>query len=289
MIKKYILCILAVLITITNSSYAFPADSKPMSKRATLVPTSVTFKISSEVGTSNTTKISVDDVNNLNAVGKLDIVKNDGSNDCCTASVIRTDNGNIAITAAHCLFDFNTQTWNSEVYFYPGYNHGQQGNIGKVAAKSGYIYDIFKDNPALSDYAFIKLDYPEGRKLQDDTGAFDYDLDIPGDIYPVNVFGYPVDGDMNCPKDGQNLCDYEGLSYDMPNEVPIKSYRGITIDVGHCSSGGPWVRIYDPNTNSGNVMGVSQGILDLPYPDETVAWSWTRDEFTQILNFAETN
>src|ERR1044072_4945725 len=62
--KKYILCVFAVLITITNSSYAFPASSKHMSKRA-LVPMSVAFNVPSEVGTSNTTGISVDDVNIL--------------------------------------------------------------------------------------------------------------------------------------------------------------------------------------------------------------------------------
>ncbi|GBB96280.1 hypothetical protein RclHR1_27160001 [Rhizophagus clarus] len=258
--KKYILCIFAVLITITNSSYAFPSYSKPMSKRATFVPKIGKFNIPSEVGTSNTTQISVDDDNDLNAVGKLDIVKNDGSPDCCTASVIRTNNGNIAITAAHCLFDFNTQTWNSEVYF---------------------ILGTTMDN---------KLDYPEGKRLQDDTGAFDYDLDIPRDNYPVNVFGYPIDGEMNCPRDGQHLCEYEGLSFDMPPDVPNPlSYRAITIDVGQCSSGGPWVRIYNPGTNTGNVMGVSHGILPEPYSDETAAWSWTRDEFTQLLNFAENN
>ena len=52
------------------------------------------------------------------------------------------------------------------------------------------------DNPILDDYGFIKFGYSEGRRLQDDTGAFDYDLDIPRDNYPVNVFGYPIDGEM---------------------------------------------------------------------------------------------
>ena len=286
--KKYILCIFVVLITITNSSYAFPAYSKPMSKRATPVPMSETFNIPSEVGTSNTTGIAVDDVNNLNPVGKLEIVKNDGSPDCCTASVITTNNGNIAITAAHCLFDFNTQTWNAEVYFYPGYNNGQPGPVGKVTAKSGYVFETFTENPITYDFGFIKLDYPEGKRLQDDTGAFDYDLDIPRDNYPVNVFGYPVDGEMDCIRDGEHLCEYEGLSFDMPPDVPNpQSYRAITIDVGQCSSGGPWVRIFNPETNTGNVMGVSYGILPEPYPDETAAWSWISDEFTQLLNFAE--
>ena len=61
------------------------------------------------------------------------------------------------------------------------------------------------------------------------------------------------------------------------------------FQVVQCSSGGPWVRIYDPDTNTGNVMGVSHGILPEPYPDESAAWSWTNDEFTQLLNFAENN
>ena len=76
----------------------------------------------------------------------------------------------------------------------------------------------------------------------------------------------------------------------MPPDVPNpQSYRAITIDVGQCSSGGPWVWIYNPDTNAGNVMGVSYGILPEPYPDESAAWSWTSDEFTQLLTFAENN
>ncbi|RIA78886.1 hypothetical protein C1645_842133 [Glomus cerebriforme] len=75
--KKYLLCIFAILITITNSSYAFSAYSKPMSKRTTLVPISETFTQEPEVGTRNTTEISVDNVNNLNAVRPLDIHHND--------------------------------------------------------------------------------------------------------------------------------------------------------------------------------------------------------------------
>ena len=36
-------------------------------------------------------------------------------------------------------------------------------------------------------------------------------------------------------------------------------------------------------------MGISHGILPEPYPDESAAWSWTSDEFTQLLAFAEDN
>ncbi|PKK60754.1 hypothetical protein RhiirC2_856684 [Rhizophagus irregularis] len=57
--KKYILCIFVVLlIIITNSSYAFPASSKPMSKRAKMEPIIKTYDIPSEERTSNVMGIS---------------------------------------------------------------------------------------------------------------------------------------------------------------------------------------------------------------------------------------
>src|ERR1043166_8991989 len=138
--KKYILCIFAVLIIITNSSYAFPASSKPMSKRAKMVPMSKTFDIPPEKRTSNTTGSFVDEVSNLNAIGLINVVKSDDTVIDCTATVINTNNGNIAITAAHCLWDHRTKTWNEEVYFFPGYNNGEQGKVGKV---TGYRWTIW--------------------------------------------------------------------------------------------------------------------------------------------------
>lgn len=272
-----------------SSYYVISAYSKPMSKRAKMEPMIKTYDIPSEERTSNTTDFSVDDINNINSVGLLNIVKTDGSDDDCTASVIRTNNGNIAITAAHCLYDHNTQRWNEEFYFFPGYNNGEPGNVGKVTGYRGFIWSNNMQDMTLYDYGFIKFYYQEGRRLQEDTGAFDYDLDIPGDNYPTTVFGYPSDGEMDCPRDGQHLCEWEGLSFEFPNDVPITTYRGITIDVGNGASGGPWIRNYEPKTKTGNVMGVSYGILPEPYPDETAAWTWTRDDFTRLLYFAEHN
>uniref|UniRef100_U9U718 Peptidase n=1 Tax=Rhizophagus irregularis (strain DAOM 181602 / DAOM 197198 / MUCL 43194) TaxID=747089 RepID=U9U718_RHIID len=291
--KKYILCIFVVLlIIITNSSYAFPASSKPMSKRAKMEPMIKTYDIPSEERTSNTTDFFVDDINNINSVGLLNIVKTDGSDDDCTASVIRTNNGNIAITAAHCIFDYYLQTWNTNLYFFPGYNNNVPGRVGKVYAYKSFIWGDFRQDVTRFDYGFIKFYYPEGRKLQDDTGAFDYDLVIPQGNVPATVFGYPGDnsGDfVNCPKDGQHLCQWQGDSFDFPSTLPnYEWYRGINVDVGYGSSGGPWLRNYDPNTNAGNVMGISHGILYEPYPDfSTASWAWHQDDFANLLQYAE--
>ncbi|CAG8496406.1 1225_t:CDS:1 [Dentiscutata erythropus] len=261
-----------------------------MSKRAKLVvPVSKIFDISPGERTNNIKVSFDDDINNLNAVGLLNAVKADGTEINCTATVIKTNNGSVAITAAHCIYDHKLKKFNTKIYFYPGYNNGVEGRIGKVTAYKSFIWDKFLDNVEIYDYAFTKFYYKNGRKLQGDTGAFDYDLDIPHGNYSTTVFGYPVDGDMDCPRDGKHLCKWQGNSFDFPDNLPnATSYRGIPIDVGYGSSGGPWMRNYDPTTNTGTVMGISHGILNEPYPEtDTAACLWYHDEFLSMLRLTE--
>ncbi|RIB23034.1 hypothetical protein C2G38_2033074 [Gigaspora rosea] len=165
-----------------------------------MVPISKTIDIPPEERiNSNMTKSFADNVDNFGAIGLLSFVKSDGTTDYCTATMIKTDNGNIALTAAHCLWDILSNQplkWNSDIYFYPG-------------------------------------------KLQDDIGAFDVEFDIPGGDYPVTVFGYPGFGYMpNCPKDGEHLCSWQGNTFDFDQNLPNHElHRGIPIDVGGGSSG----------------------------------------------------
>src|ERR1044072_3056767 len=101
--KKHILYILVVLVIITNSSYAFP---KPLGRRANMVPISKTIDIPPEKRISNITASFADDNNNFSAIGRLSFSRAlDGKTGYCTATVIKTDNGNMALTAAHCLWD----------------------------------------------------------------------------------------------------------------------------------------------------------------------------------------
>ncbi|CAG8691812.1 469_t:CDS:1, partial [Dentiscutata heterogama] len=270
--------------------YAFLAYSKPMKKRAKLVPMSKSFDIPPEEGTNNIKEFFADNINSLNAVGLLNAVKADETEINCTATVIKTNNGSIAITAAHCVYDHKLGAWN-KVYFYPGYNNGAEGRVGKVVAYRSIIWNAFLENAEMYDYALTKFYYQNGRKLQDDTGAFDYDPDIPHGNYSITVFGYPADGDMDCPRDGKHLCSFQGNSFDFPDNLPnATSYRGIPIDVGYGSSGGPWIRNYDPTTNTGTVIGISHGILNEPYPEtDTAACLWYHDEFLSMIKIAENN
>ncbi|PKC66896.1 hypothetical protein RhiirA1_459125 [Rhizophagus irregularis] len=144
--KKHMLYIFVVLILIlTNSSYAFP---KPMGRRAKMVPMSKFVDIPPEERMSNTTGTFAVD-NNFSAIGLLSFVKADGSTDYCTATVIRTDNGNMAITAAHCIWDIIAENWNTDFYFYPGYNNGSPGSIGAVRAHTFSIWSAFTNDEAL--------------------------------------------------------------------------------------------------------------------------------------------
>ncbi|CAB4378257.1 unnamed protein product [Rhizophagus irregularis] len=285
--KKHILCIFVVLILIiTNSSYAFP---KPMGRKSKMVSMSKFVDIPPEERMSNTTGTFADD-NNFSAIGLLRFVKPDGSTDYCTATVIRTNNGNIAITAAHCIWDIIDENWNTDFYFFPGYNNGNPGSLGAVRAHTFSIWSDFTKDETLYDYGFIKFYYQDGRKLQDDTGAFDCDFNVPPGEYQTTVFGYPYNsGEMDCPRDGQHLCEWQGNSFEFPNNLPnYQWHRGISIDVGSGSSGGPWIRNYDPNTNGGNIAGISHGWLPAPYPKEgTTSWAWLNDDFSLLLQDAE--
>src|SRR5207248_10599007 len=49
----------------------------------------------------------------------------------CTASMINTENGNIGITAAHCLFDANGVAY-GHMTFSPGYDSGANGPLGTI-------------------------------------------------------------------------------------------------------------------------------------------------------------
>ncbi|CAG8766818.1 15481_t:CDS:1, partial [Gigaspora rosea] len=53
--------------------------------------------------------------------------------------------------------------------------------------------------------------------------------------------------------------------------------------------GGPWIRDYDPNTNTGVIDGVSHGLLPSPYPSQgyTATWRWRNDDFSELLKYAE--
>ena len=46
----------------------------------------------------------------------------------CTATVINSENKSLLLTAGHCVFSPGTRQWNTDLWFYPGYENGK--NLG---------------------------------------------------------------------------------------------------------------------------------------------------------------
>ncbi|CAB4415819.1 unnamed protein product [Rhizophagus irregularis] len=195
----------------------------------------------------------------------------DGKNYFCTASVIRTENGNIGLTAAHCIYNGNG-SWSSNMVFCPGYENGQCPV--SIPVKGGSVEVV--DGHYYYDYGMIKFNYDQG-KLQDKTGCFDWDTN-PGDtVNNITAIGYPVNGEIkDCKRDGNSPCKWNGSS------SRSGSFRYVPLNTGSGSSGGPWIRQYDYKNNTGWVIGNTSasksGSTDSPI--------YSFEEFTKLLHEA---
>jgi hypothetical protein len=249
--EKFILYILIILTVITNSkcipiikykndningtiAYWTPErmiNAKPI--------TTGNYKKGLPANTSNFTS-AADEIKVPLNVGRFFFHnRNDNQDHYCTASVFNTWNGNIGLTAANCLYGDGILFSNTA--FCPGFNNAVC-NFGIILVIEVAVYD--KNFDSYHDYGMIKFGVYSG-KLQDDTGYFNWDA-TPGDDVDVTIFGYPSNGQMDCAKDGNVLCKWNGHS-STQNGV-----RVVSEDLGSGSDGGPWVRNYDENTpNSG--------------------------------------
>ena len=153
----YFLIALIVIITITNSSYAaltakFDVDktlafwtperiksAKPLIFEKTGFRNKTTsgtknVKIRADNGQQRLSMPPFDNPNNPSnyPVGRLFISDPvTGRPGVCTASMINTVNGNIGITAAHCLFKDDDVVFDNMV-FSPGYDSGTPGPLGLI-------------------------------------------------------------------------------------------------------------------------------------------------------------
>src|SRR6266542_6670474 len=145
----YFLIALIVMISITDSSYAALTAKFDVNKTLAfwtperiksakpLILKNIEFRNETTSGTKNV-KITDDDDNEQLVMPPFDNTNNPvnypvgmlffsdtqtGEPKTCTASVINTENGNIGITAAHCLFDDDGTIFNN-MMFSPGYDSG---------------------------------------------------------------------------------------------------------------------------------------------------------------------
>ncbi|CAG8561663.1 16732_t:CDS:1 [Dentiscutata erythropus] len=281
--KKYITHILILLIIIENAftqsiisktyNVENTIDYWTEERMANAKPLLSSNKLNKTV--SNDRKDSFANVPDLNnseiltdkplAVGKLFFTSH-GESYTCTASVIDTSDGNIGITAAHCLYAEGE--FSEDVIFYPGYDNGKPSRLGKIVVLKISVpnnYINFEDD----DYGAILFKY-QG-KLKDHTGSFGWGLNPPDQVKIV-AWGYPAIGDMNCGEgttDGKTCCIWRG---DATLEHPPA--RRVPAYFGKGSSGGPWIMKETLPHYLGYLIGVTAYHID------------EHSEYSDVLNFA---
>jgi V8-like Glu-specific endopeptidase len=164
----------------------------------------------------------------------------------CTAAVVQSKHGDLAITAAHCMLG-RTLGSKSQVTFAPGYHDGKFP-YGKWVVRKDYVDRkwLLHLDPN-DDVAFLLVGQP-GQKIQSRTGGerLETNTTLP---QTVTVIGYP---------DGTNL----PITCTGPaRKLHLKGYRQMVFDCGGYTdgtSGGPFL-IPATKTRPAKVIGVIGG------------------------------
>jgi V8-like Glu-specific endopeptidase len=160
----------------------------------------------------------------------------------CTASVVDSKAGDLAVTAAHCVYGNN-----AAIVFVPAYANGKTPYgiwpVTKVYTDSAWDARQDPDH----DVAFLRLsDTSAGTPIENLTGAETLGTDAPVG-QPVEVVGYP-----------------DGAAEPVWCTGPVKGFSTtqFEFDCGGYpdgTSGGPFLTAVDATTGQGTVIGVIGG------------------------------
>ena len=160
----------------------------------------------------------------------------------CTASVVNSAAGDLALTAAHCVYGRS-----GTMAFVPGYASGKTPygvwQVTKVYTDSAWDSAQDPDH----DVAFLKLaNAPDGVPIQNMTGAETLGTGVPAGKL-VQVIGYPDDADQPV------WCAGVAKGF---------SATQLEFDCGGYpvgTSGGPFLADVNSSTGQGTVIGVIGG------------------------------
>ncbi len=161
----------------------------------------------------------------------------------CTASVIDSPNGDLAITAAHCV----TGT-SGTIDFVPGYDNGSSP-YGVWAVTKVYVDPAWSSSSSTDDdFAILRVSQPGSPEpVEDETGAETLATGTPASRQQVQVIGYP--SATNQPVTCQNW-----LKEPMAGQLEFDC-GGYTAG----TSGGPFLSDVNQATGQGLVVGVIGG------------------------------
>jgi V8-like Glu-specific endopeptidase len=168
----------------------------------------------------------------------------------CSASVVSSPNGDLVITAAHCV-----SSTGAGLEFVPGYDDGATPygvwSVTKVYVDRAWSSSSDPDD----DVAFLQVSQPGSIvPIEDVTGAEQLGTGTPA-RQSVEVIGYPESS-------GQPIACRNWTSEPMPDQLEFDC-SGYTDG----TSGGPFLASVDPLNGQGTVVGVIGGFEqggDLP-------------------------
>ncbi len=161
----------------------------------------------------------------------------------CTASVIDSPSGDLAITAAHCV----TGT-SGTIDFVPGYHDGS-APYGVWTVTKVYVDQAWSSSSSADDdFAILRIGQPGSSvPIEDETGAEQLATGTPASRQQVQVIGYP--NTTNQPVTCQNW-----LREPMAGQLEFDC-GGYTDG----TSGGPFLSKVNHATGQGMVIGVIGG------------------------------
>jgi V8-like Glu-specific endopeptidase len=177
----------------------------------------------------------------------------------CTATVVTSTSGNVAVTAAHCVYrptlgplarNDRTHGW-----IYDQFIPGRTGDLtpyGSWTIDTAWIDPCWRDTgDPTYDIAFLHLAHRDGRSIQDVVGSQGISFTPPAAGTRATVLGYPA----QAPFDGQTLrrCSTGAVTV----EPAVWNMLAMACAMAEGSSGGPWLTGFDLATGAGNVVAVS--------------------------------
>jgi V8-like Glu-specific endopeptidase len=163
----------------------------------------------------------------------------------CTASVVRSKQENLVLTAAHCVYD---SSYASNIEFVPGYHSGKQPYgawpVQAIVVAAGWR----KSHDPNLDFAFLAVIPPAGvmHPIQQVTGGLRLGTSL-GYGHPIEVIGY------NDSDDTPIKCATSSFKFE------VDQMKFFCRDYQDGTSGGPWIIGYHGRTGTGTVFGVIGG------------------------------
>ncbi len=188
-------------------------------------------------------------------VGRLFVSTSTGADLSCSATVVPSATKDVALTAGHCVNGGLDRRDNPirivNVVFVPGYDHGTAPH-GVFAARAFAWPDTYSGpTSGKDDYAVVAFDPVGGRHVEDVAGAQDISFDEVASPAGSTTLGYPV-SELNR---GEALVSCTRPASLVVNSVMSAWRTGCDLAGG--SSGGPWLRGFDPATGRGTIFSVT--------------------------------